>query len=344
MADIQIRVEGKAGRITLNRPHALNAMTYAMCKDIEVALDTWRDNPDVALVVIDAIGDKAFCAGGDIQQLYDTGVAGDFAFGQLFWADEYRLNAKIAQYPKPYIALMQGFTMGGGVGISCHGSHRIVGESSRIAMPECGIGLVPDVGGSWLLAQAPGYLGDYLGLTAARMGPGDAIFAGFADVYVPLANWPALIRDLVSAGEVGALDEYVHTPPDSLMAAQLTTINTVFAAGDLAAIQGVLAAKSDDFAAETLKALSRNAPLSMAVALETLRRLRQQGDIRTALRLEYRFTARSMQYGDFLEGIRAAIIDKDRKPRWKHRIDQLTAQDVAFMLSPLGDLELQLSE
>ena len=344
MADIQIRVEGKAGRITLNRPQALNAMTYAMCNDIKAAIDAWRDDPEVALVVIDAIGEKAFCAGGDIQQLYDTGIAGDFAFGQTFWADEYGLNVKIAQYPKPYVALMQGFTMGGGVGISCHGSHRIVGESSRIAMPECGIGLVPDVGGSWLLAQAPGYLGDYLGLTAARMGPGDAIFAGFADRYVQLVNWPALIHDLEQSGDVAALDEYVRTAPESKMATQLDDINALFAAGDLVEISAALKAVSGDFAAETLKAISRNAPLSMAVALETLRRLRADGGIRKALRLEYRFTARSMQHGDFLEGIRAAIIDKDRNPRWKHQIDQVSAQDVAFMLSSLGDMELKLAE
>jgi len=156
MSDILIRQDGHAGRITLNRPEALNAMTYDMAHAIEHALDAWRDDPSVALVIIDALGDKAFCAGGDIQDLYAQGQRGNFAYGEQFWADEYRLNAKIFEYPKPYIAFMQGFTMGGGVGISCHGSHRIVGESSQIAMPECGIGLVPDVGGSLMLALAPG--------------------------------------------------------------------------------------------------------------------------------------------------------------------------------------------
>ena len=190
MSDILIRKIGRAGRITLNRPDALNALTYAMIHDIEAALDAWRDDDEVALVVIDAAGEKAFSAGGDIAEMYRTGTAGDFAYGRTFWADEYRVNAKIAEYPKPYVAFMQGFTMGGGVGVSCHGSHRVVGESSRIAMPECGIGLIPDVGGSFLLARAPGRLGEYLGTTGTRMGPGDAIFAGFADLFIPEAAGP----------------------------------------------------------------------------------------------------------------------------------------------------------
>lgn len=188
MADIDIRVEGKIGRITLNRPKALNAMTYEMGLAIEAALDDWANAPDVALILIDAVGDKAFCAGGDIQEMYDTASNGDFEYGRNFWADEYRMNAKLANFPKPYIALMQGFTMGGGVGISCHGSHRVVCENSQIAMPECNIGLVPDVGGTLLLARAPGRLGEYLGTTAARMGAGDAIYAGFADYYIPREN------------------------------------------------------------------------------------------------------------------------------------------------------------
>ncbi|NCW54921.1 MAG: enoyl-CoA hydratase/isomerase family protein, partial [Rhodobacteraceae bacterium] len=147
MTDIHIRRSGHVGRITLQRPDALNAMTYNMCQKIDAALKSWADDSSVKCVLIDALGKRAFCAGGDIADLYATGKAGDYEYGQTFWAEEYRTNALIAEYPKPYVALMQGFTMGGGVGISCHGSHRIVGESSQIAMPECGIGLVPDVGG-----------------------------------------------------------------------------------------------------------------------------------------------------------------------------------------------------
>ena len=178
--DIHIRKEGKAGRITLTRPNALNALTFDMAMAIEAALIEWADDDAVALVIIDAAGDKAFCAGGDIQDLYEHGKAGDFDFGRKFWSDEYHLNALIADYEKPYVALMQGFVMGGGVGISCHGSHRIVCETTQIAMPECGIGLVPDVGGSFLLARAPWKFGEYLGLTGARIGRGDQCWSGLA--------------------------------------------------------------------------------------------------------------------------------------------------------------------
>jgi len=344
MADIDIRIEDKAGRITLNRPQALNAMTYDMCLAIEAALDDWRDDPDVALVVIDAIGPKAFCAGGDIQELYDTGRAGDYAFGRRFWADEYRLNAKIAEYPKPYIALMQGFTMGGGVGISCHGSHRIVGESSRIAMPECGIGLVPDVGGSWLLAQAPGRLGAYLGLTAARMDAADAIYAGFADTFVAEGDWPALISDLEMAGDPAVIAEYAEALAPGRLAGLQAEIDHAFLPGTLAEIAEGLAADQSGFRGDALKAIQRNSPLSMAATLEILRRLREDGDLRTALHLEYRFTARAMAQGDFLEGIRAAIIDKDRTPKWRDGLYQVSPADVAEMLAPLGSDGLNLKE
>jgi len=181
-AEIHIRVVNGVGRITLNRPKALNALSYEMCVAIEDALDEWVEGGEVKLIVIDAEGDRAFCAGGDIADLYERGMAGDFEFGQKFWADEYRLNAKIANLSIPYVALMDGITMGGGVGISAHGSDRLVTERSMIAMPECGIGLVPDVGGSYLLAKAPGHLGEFLAMTGYRMNAGDAVLAGFAGV------------------------------------------------------------------------------------------------------------------------------------------------------------------
>ena len=169
MDDIWIRKEGRAGRITLSRSKALNALTYAMCRQIDAALIGWAGDPDVALVLIDAEGDRAFCAGGDIAEMYATGTAGDFDYGRRFWADEYRMNARLAEFPKPVASFLQGFTMGGGVGVGCHGSHRIVGESAQVAMPECGIGLVPDVGGSFILATAPGRLGDRLTATASEV-------------------------------------------------------------------------------------------------------------------------------------------------------------------------------
>lgn len=336
MSDISIRITGRAGRITLTRPKALNAMTYAMCTAIEAALDDWAEDDAVDLVIIDAEGDKAFCAGGDIQDLYDTGRAGDFAYGQKFWRDEYRLNAKIAEYPKPYVAFMQGFTMGGGVGISCHGSHRIVCDSSQIAMPECGIGLVPDVGGSIILANAPGRLGEYLGLTAARMGPADAIYAGFADTYIPQDQWPALITKLEETGDVDLIEG--ETPPDGTLNNQQAEIDAQFGGEDLLAIVNALKSSDTEFAQGALKAMGRNSPLSMACAVEIIHRLRgPMADIRRALELEYRFTFRAMEKGDFLEGIRAAVIDKDRSPNWQHDLSKPPALAATQMLMPLGD-------
>lgn len=337
MSDIDIRIVGRAGRITLTRPKALNAMSYEMCLAIEAAFDAWRNDDSVDLIVIDAEGDKAFCAGGDIAELYDTGTKGNFAYGQKFWADEYRLNAKIFGYPKPVVSFLQGFTMGGGVGIGCHGSHRIVGDTSQIAMPECGIGLVPDVGGSYMLARSPGRLGEYLGTTAARMGPGDAIYAGFADIFAPEGEWPALIDALEQTGGTDALPAEGERVPNAPLRAAQSRIDTHFGSGGLAQIMTSLKADDSDFATATLKSMSRNSPLSMACAVEMIHRLRSPSlSIETALDMEYRFTFRAMDRGDFLEGIRAAIIDKDRKPQWQYANGDVPAAAVEAMLQPLG--------
>ena len=343
--DIHIRKEGRAGRITLTRPRALNAVSHEMCRAIEDALDVWRDDDAVALVVIDAEGDKAFCAGGDLQHIYETGRAGDYGPARRFWADEYRLNAKIAAYPKPYVALMQGFVMGGGVGIACHGSHRVVCESTQIAMPECGIGLVPDVGGTYLLSRAPGRAGAYLGTTGARMGPEDAIFAGFADVNVPQGMWPELTRALEETGDPGAIAEQSETAPEGRLRARQGEIDAAFAGDTLGAILATLRGDEGGFARDALAAMTRNSPLSMACTLEILRRLRDgTPDIRQALHLESRVTYRAIESGDFLEGIRAAIIDRDKTPRWQHGLDDVPPEAVAQMLAPLDGDALRLEE
>ena len=340
MSDIDIRITGHAGHITLRRPKALNALTYAQIPQISAALSKWADDDRVALVIIDAEGDKAFCAGGDIADLYAAGCKGDYSFGQRFWRDEYRLNAQIAEYAKPIATFLQGFTMGGGVGIGCHASSRVVGDTSRIAMPECGIGLVPDVGGSRLLAMAPGRLGEYLGLTAARMEAGDAIHAGFADHYLPEDTWPALIEELETTGDISAIPRAAQPAPPSKMQEQHDIYERFFDEKSLADIAAKLDQSDSDFATATLKALSRNSPLSMACGLDLIRQVRNTPTIRAALTLEYRFTARATEHGDFIEGIRAAIIDKTRDPRWKHDLTSVTEQDIEQMMAPLGDLEL----
>ena len=340
MSDIAIRKVGKTGRITFTRPKALNAMSYEMCIAIENALDAWAEDDQVKMIVIDAEGEKAFCAGGDIAELYETGTTGNFDFGRKFWADEYRMNAKMFEFDKPVASFMQGFTMGGGVGVGCHASHRVVGDTSQIAMPECGIGLVPDVGGSYILTHAPGRLGEYLGLTASRLGAGDAILAGFADYYIPETEWPELIVKLEESGDWSLIDAAAQPAPEATLAAQENEINAFFGGESLADIVTALRASKSTFAAEALKKLSRNSPLAMGCTLEIIHRVRGTDSIRPCLDQEYRFTYRAMEHADFLEGIRAQIIDKDRNPSWKHDLDSLPAADVSQMLMPLGEAQL----
>lgn len=345
MSDIDIRTDGKIGRITLTRPKALNALSYAMCLEVEKALDAWREDETVAMILIDAEGDRAFCAGGDIQEMYETGTAGDYEYGRKFWRDEYRMNAKMFEFPKPVASLMQGFTMGGGVGVGCHGSHRVVCENSQIAMPEVGIGLIPDVGGSLILSRAPGRLGEYIGTTGTRLGPRDAILAGFADYFIPQEAWPALTAELIQTGDWTAIDRAAQDAPEGRLAAMQGDINTHFAGETLGDILRSLATEDSDFTADTLKALRRNAPLSVACTIEMVHRLRGTDDIRRALELEYRFTHRAMEQADFLEGIRAQIIDKDRNPKWKHAsLEDVSSIEVTRMLLPLGADALKLEE
>lgn len=344
MSDISIRKQGRTGRITLTRPKALNAMTYEMCLQIDAALKDWATDDEVAMVVFDAEGDKAFCAGGDIAEMYATGTAGDYSYGRKFWHDEYNMNARLFEFPKPVASFLQGFTMGGGVGIGCHGSHRVVCENSQIAMPECGIGLVPDVGGSLILARAPGRLGEFLGATGTRMGPADAILAGFADYYVPRDAWPALIAQLEETGDWTLIDAAAEAAPEGTLAAQQDEIGCHFAGETLGDILRSLRADDSPFAAAALKALGRNSPLAMACAIEIAHRLGETATIRQALGMEYRFTYRSMEKSDFIEGIRAAIIDKDRKPNWQHSLEEVNTLMVSEMLRPLGPDALKFDD
>ncbi|MBL4892915.1 MAG: enoyl-CoA hydratase/isomerase family protein [Rhizobiaceae bacterium] len=340
--DIHIRKEGRAGRITLTRPDALNALTYDMAMAIEVALIDWARDDAVHLVLIDAEG-RAFCAGGDIQHLYETGVAGDFEFGRKFWADEYRMNAAIANFPKPYVALMDGIVMGGGVGIACHGSHRIVTENTMLAMPESAIGLIPDVGGSFLLSQSSGAIGEYLAATGARLGAYDAIFAGFADGFIPFEKLEELVRNLVHSGDAALIETFFDTPEPGFLKEHSGLINLCFAENSAAVIADTLEAEGSEWAAKQAKLMRRNCPISVACSIELVRRCRKVEHIEEALALEYRFSFRSMSDGEVLEGIRAQIIDKDRNPKWKIAdLNSVGAEQIEHMLAPLGERELQL--
>ncbi len=324
--EIFIRKSGYVGHITLNRPEVLNSLTYSMILSIENALIEWETDVSIALVIIDAKGDRAFCAGGDIQILYENGFNKNFAYGQKFWADEYRLNEKIANYKKPFVAFMQGFTMGGGVGVSCHGSHRVVGDTSKIAMPECSIGLVPDVGGSFLLAKLPGNIGTFLGVTGKRMKASDAIYCGFADYFIPETKWEDLKEKLFDTGNIDWIKKFQGSTEASEIENSFSQISEAMIDVSTKNIESRL---QHPFFEKDLSALRFNSPISVAYTISMLKMEKVRTNISDALDAEYNFTARSQEFGDFQEGIRAAVIDKDRTPLWKIRnLTQVSDEDL----------------
>ncbi len=342
MTDVHARIEGLAGRITLTRPQALNALTPAMIAAIQEALDTWRDDPAVALVLMDGEGERAFCAGGDVADIYHRGRRGDFASTRAFWADEFRVNATIGSYPKPVVVWMHGFVLGGGVGLAGHASHRLVCETSRVAMPECLIGYVPDVGGTHLLARAPGHLGEFLGLTGTRMEPGDAILAGFADAFVPAAAWPDLAARLTAEGDPAVIADFAASPPPAPLVALRDTIDDAFSAPDIATLVARL--EASDWGHGVLKTLARQSPLSVATTFALIRAARAEPGLTPALTREYRVAWRIMEQGDMLEGVRAQLIDKDRSPQWGDTLDDIAPTRVAALMAPLGANELVLPQ
>ena len=342
MTGIRIRQEGRAGRITLARPEALNALTLGMIREIDRAMALWAGDPNVRLVIIDGEGPRAFCTGGDIAGIYRAGLAGDFETGQTFFREEYVADARIAFSPKPVVSLMQGYVMGGGVGIGGHASHRVVGATTRVAMPECAIGLVPDIGGTHLLAQAPGRLGEYLGLTGHRMEPGDAILAGFAEVFIPEERWPQIAHEAAETGDPTYFVTGSEPPPPAPLAPHREAIDRAFAEPTVAAIRAAL--PDDEWGRATRSILDRQCALSMEATLRLIRAARVEPGVDRALARELRFTWRAAEHGELLEGIRAQIIDKDRRPKWRDSLDSLDAARVDAMLAPLGEHELELPD
>jgi enoyl-CoA hydratase len=336
--EVLIRREGRAGRITLNRPKALNALTYPMMGPIWSALTAWMDDPAVELVLLDGAGERGLCAGGDVRSLYESRTRGS-GLARDFWRDEYRLNALIARYPKPYVALQDGIVMGGGIGLSSHASHRIVTERSQLAMPETGIGLIPDVGGTWLLANAPGEVGAYLGLTGESMRAADAIHARFSDALIASARLPALVDRLVDAGggPAGeAIRGLAEDPGPSELARRRGTIDAALAGADVETIHMGLAGVAEEWAAKARAALVQKSPKALKLTLAAIRQSRRLPSLEEALKVEYRLTVRLFEDGEFPEGVRALIIDKDRKPKWlPPSLGEVTPDLVARYLAPL---------
>ncbi|MFM9940260.1 MAG: enoyl-CoA hydratase/isomerase family protein [Hyphomicrobiaceae bacterium] len=337
--EVLIRIEGRAGRITLNRPKALNALTLAMVRDIWAALNAWKADPKVALVLLEGTGDRAFCAGGDVLSLYESRAKGS-ELARAFWREEYRLNALIHRYPKPFVAIQDGIVMGGGIGLSSHAQYRIVTERSMLAMPETGIGLIPDVGGTWLLAHSPGALGIYLGLTGSRMTGSDAVQAGFAGTYAP-ANVLAQVKQrLIDAG--GApVDEIIealadeHPVPTSPLMALQTQIDRVFALPTVEGILRDLNTTTAEWAQKARTDLLQKSPLALKATLAAIRQARHLPSLEAALNVEYRLCTRLFEKGEFLEGVRALLVDKDKQPKWQpSEIEEVTTQMVTALLAP----------
>lgn len=343
-ADIIARVDGAAGRITLNRPRALNALNHPMVRAITAALTEWRNDDRVRHVVIDGEGERAFCAGGDIRAVYEMIPTAPDAARQ-FWREEYQLNAMIARYPKPYVAIMDGFCLGGGVGLAGHGSHRIVTERSVVGMPETAIGFTPDVGGSLLLARAPGHAGEYMAATAFRMTAADAIYAGFADTLIAGADRASLTAQLCegrSADEAVAAASVYSGLSD--LAARQARIDRAFGAATVQDAVRRLEELAEPWEQETLRRIAAHSPTALAAAHVSVRQARAFTRVEEALDHEYRYAYRAVDLNDFREGVRALIVDKDGKPDWRPaRLADISLQDAEALFAPIGDNELALS-
>jgi enoyl-CoA hydratase len=341
--ELIVREHGALRRITLNRPKALNALTLGMAVTMTRLLRSWAADPAVGAVLLDGAGERGLCAGGDIRALYDAAKAGD-TLPQKFWATEYHLNMLIARYRKPFIVVMDGMVMGGGVGLSAHAAHRIVTERSAVAMPEVGIGFFPDVGASFLLARTPGYAGTYMALTGDRMGAADAIYCGLADIHIATATLPDLaeaLADCRTADEVRArLAAMSGAAPAGKIHAARTWIDDCYGANDVETIMHRLSSANSDAARAALATMRKMSPTSLKVTLRNVRAASSFKRVEESFQQDYRIALACIAGHDFIEGIRAQIVDKDRNPRWRpDELEDVTPEIVERHFKSVGDLE-----
>jgi enoyl-CoA hydratase len=306
--------EGAAGTLLLNRPRALNALDQEMIAALDAAIPALREDPAVKLVILEGAGGRAFCAGGDVRRVRELALAGDAAGVEAFFAAEYVVNAAIAGFPKPWISLIDGVCMGGGIGLSVHGAIRVVTEHAMLAMPETAIALFPDVGTSFVLPRLPGGLGRFLALTGARLRGAEAVEAGLATHFVPREKLPAL-RQALLAGDASVLDRFAETVPPGPIAAQRPAIDRCFSPETLPEIQAALQAEDSDWARTQSAILAKMSPTSLAVTLELLRRGATRS-LAECLAMELALTRHVTRHPDFAEGVRAVLVDKDNQPRW----------------------------
>ena len=341
-AEVLFERRGRLGVVTLNRPRAVNALTAGMASAMLEQLTLWADDDAVAAVLVRGAGDRGLCAGGDIVAIYRDMLDGGDATAD-FWAEEYRLNSLISGYPKPYVAFMDGLVLGGGVGISAHGSVRIVTERTRMGMPETTIGFVPDVGGTLLLSRSPGESGTHAALTGAHLSGSDALFLGLADHFVPSASLAELEVALEAEPVDAAVARFVEDAPSSVLAAQQEWIDACYSSDDAEEILRRLRAAGGE-AADAADTIEGKSPTAVKVALASLRRVRDLS-LEEALEQEYRVGLRFLAGPDFREGIRAQVVDKDRDPHWQPAsLAEVSRDDVESYFAPLGDRELKLSK
>ncbi|PDT41343.1 MULTISPECIES: enoyl-CoA hydratase/isomerase family protein [Sinorhizobium] len=333
--EVIVERQGAIGRLRLNRPRALNSLNLAMIRAIDAALTEFEDDPAIAAVLVTGEGERGLCAGGDIRMIYESGRERPQE-GAQFWREEFIVNSRIAAYGKPYVAIMDGIVMGGGVGISSHGSHRIVTEKTRFAMPETGIGYFTDVGATWLLPRAPGEFGTYLGLTGRDVGAAAAIYARLADSFVSSEKLDQLIGSLVglspsaTAEDVSAAIRAVSSEaPASALLAHIALIDRCFAFDTVEEILAALEKDGSDFARETLALLKTRSAISLKLTLSLLRAGRESVTLNDCLEREYAGCVAMLSNPDFYEGVRAAVIDKDRNPKWSVGLKEATPQMLA---------------